>query len=131
MHLQKLKDKQQEMKQKAEDELLKKEKKKQMVRQKVQQICKETVKIQNDSDDSDHSQAGGSEGPKIRILPYECASMDEWRKKQRLHSATKVFVMSKGYKDLKIALSSRGWVRNPDYPSDMYDYKWTLFEKDI
>ena len=40
-------------------------------------------------------------------------------------------ILSKGYKDLKIELMRRGWVKNPEYGSMNFDLKWTLFEKDV
>ena len=39
--------------------------------------------------------------------------------------------MCKGYGDLKEELLRRGWVKNPDYVSEMYSLKWTLLERDI
>jgi hypothetical protein len=42
-----------------------------------------------------------------------------------------VFIISKGYGDFKRGLTKRNWVANPDYPSELFDLKWTLFEKDV
>jgi tubulin monoglycylase TTLL3/8 len=57
--------------------------------------------------------------------------MKEWKKKNRVDEATKVFIVSGGYGDIKRALKKRGWVENKDRDSVCFDLKWTLKTKDI
>ena len=57
--------------------------------------------------------------------------MTAWKKKYRVDENTKVFIVRGGYKDVKKALKSRGWVENKDKESPCFDFKWTLKTKDI
>lgn len=57
--------------------------------------------------------------------------MKEWKKKHRVDDATKVFICTGGYGDVKRALKKRGWVENKDKDSVCFDLKWTLKTKDI
>lgn len=66
----------------------------------------------------------------MRSFPY-VTDLAEWRKKNRLEEGEKVFIITGGYKDLKNALIERGWVRNPDFNSPCFDYKFTLQIKEI
>lgn len=51
-------------------------------------------------------------GRRTRAMPG-VKNLEEWKKKQRLPEATKVFIIKGGYGDLKRALLNRGWVENP------------------
>ncbi|KAL4510195.1 hypothetical protein ABPG72_010388 [Tetrahymena utriculariae] len=67
---------------------------------------------------------------KLRPLPF-ISSMAEWKKKQRIPSDSKIFIIMGGYKDFKKALLKRGWIQNPQTNSPCFDLKWTLLGKDI
>ncbi|KAL4467012.1 hypothetical protein ABPG74_010609 [Tetrahymena malaccensis] len=67
---------------------------------------------------------------KLRPLPF-ISSMVEWKKKQRIPSDSKIFIVMGGYKDFKKALLKRGWIENPQTNSPCFDLKWTLLGKDI
>ena len=54
-----------------------------------------------------------------------------WKKKNKLDSFTKVYIISGGYNSLKKALDEKGWVENPDNHSPCFDLKWTLKSKEI
>lgn len=57
--------------------------------------------------------------------------MATWKKKNKLDDATRVFICTGGYPDIKRALKQRGWVENKDPNSPCFDLKWTLKTKDI
>ena len=43
----------------------------------------------------------------------------------------KIFICSRIYPDLKLALEKRNWVENPDQESTFFDLKWSLRKLDI
>jgi len=58
--------------------------------------------------------------------------MKRWKKIHKVSKYTKVFQVSGGvYKDLINALLERGWVRNTNFFSPCFDYKWSLHKRDI
>ena len=50
-------------------------------------MCKESQKLQNNNNSNENSMESENDAdldknhPKIRILPYECSSLEEWKKK--------------------------------------------------
>lgn len=36
-----------------------------------------------------------------------------------------------GYRDIRKALNSRGWVENTDKTSEFFDFKWAVKAKDV
>lgn len=66
----------------------------------------------------------------MRDFPY-ITDLAEWKKKNRISSETKVFIVTGGYVDVKKALRARGWVENPNYGSPCFELKWTLQGREI
>ena len=49
----------------------------------------------------------------------------------RVEPGTRVFIIKGGYRDVKDALKSRGWVHNKDRESPCFDFLWTLKSVDV
>ena len=49
----------------------------------------------------------------------------------RVDADTKVFIIKGGYRDIKNALKTRGWVQNKDRESPCFDFMWSLKASDI
>ena len=67
----------------------------------------------------------------IKPVQLNITDMKEWKKKNRVDPETKVFVIRGGYKDVRQALKSRGWVQNKDPESPCFDLLWTLKNSDV
>lgn len=57
--------------------------------------------------------------------------LKQWKKKQRIDDAIKVYMIIGGYGDIAKGLNSRGWIKNPDTNSPCFDYKFSLHNSDI
>ncbi|RYG42114.1 hypothetical protein EON68_02250 [archaeon] len=57
--------------------------------------------------------------------------IDRWRKKVGITAATRVFIITGEYPDIRDALVARGWKQNPDKESPHFDMKWTLKSNEI
>ena len=54
----------------------------------------------------------------------------KWKKSKGLEDK-KVFICSRIYPDLKLALEKRNWVENPEQESTFFDLKWSLRKLEI
>ena len=61
----------------------------------------------------------------MRAFPY-ISDLGQWKKKNRIEQADKVFIITGGYGELKKSLKERGWYQNPDQYSPCFDLKYTL-----
>lgn len=59
------------------------------------------------------------------------SDVNEWLKKNRLDSQSRVYIVSSGYYQIGEALQRRGWIENPDYESCCFHLKFTLKGRDI
>ena len=66
-----------------------------------------------------------------KTVQLNITDMKEWKKKNRVEPDTKVFIIKGGYRDIKDALKSRGWVHNKDKESPCFDFLWTLKACDV
>ena len=67
----------------------------------------------------------------LNTVMLNITDMKEWKKKMRVEPDTKVFIIKGGYRDIKNALKSRGWVQNKDRESPCFDFMWSLKASDI
>lgn len=66
-----------------------------------------------------------------KTVQLNITDMKEWKKKNRVEHDTKVFIIKGGYRDVKEALKSRGWVHNKERESPCFDFMWTLKAVDV
>jgi hypothetical protein len=59
------------------------------------------------------------------------SNYEDWKKKNNIPYAQKVYIVSGGLNDLKKSLDSRGWIENTDQESPFYDFKWAIKSKDV
>eukprot|EP00752_Nemacystus_decipiens_P007052 g6322.t2 len=65
------------------------------------------------------------------LITSSARDFNDWKRKHKVSSDTKVFVMTGWYPCVKKALIQRGWTQNPDRDSPFFDLKWTLHSQDI
>lgn len=58
-------------------------------------------------------------------------TLEDWKKRNRIETDTKVFICSTGYPDMRKALLSRGWEENQDHESLFFDFKCSLSTRNI
>ena len=66
-----------------------------------------------------------------KAVQLNITDMKEWKKRMRVEPGTKVFIIKGGFRDVKEALKSRGWVQNKDRESPCFDFLWTLKSVDV
>jgi hypothetical protein len=57
--------------------------------------------------------------------------MNKWKSANDVDKYTKVFIISKGYGDLRREMESRGWIENEDPKSICFNMKWMVKIRDI
>ena len=71
------------------------------------------------------------EKPVVRGQIPHVTTVDNWIKRNKLPTNTKVFIISQGYKCIRDALQKRNWVENPHFESNCFHFKYTLKSRDL
>ncbi|CAD8172525.1 unnamed protein product [Paramecium octaurelia] len=132
-YLESIKTRQLQEKQKKEEMIQRQEIIKQSVKQKVLNQLSEVAQFVTKDDLLEQdSGSDDQDAQKVKLKKYPfITDLKQWKKKQRIDDAVKVFIMVGGYGDIAKALIQRGWVKNPDSGSPCFDFKFTLHNSEI
>jgi hypothetical protein len=69
--------------------------------------------------------------PKKKEKKPRLTNLNAWKKAHDLSKNSKVYIVSKGYGDLRRDLDERGWHENEDSRSMCFNMKWVVKIRDI